>query len=610
MNWPFLQKLADARLTPFLNALIGSGAWAPTDFPLRNCPESGWMTVATGVFPDRHGILHALERLPGSVFVRSIASSSLKCPALWHQTDAVGMKTAVIGWPATLGLELEHGLVVACGAEMATGRMGQAWPLHPQAVSPQSHRETVRQLRLHPDEIRAEDVEFLLSSLSVPSRKQLFESVTRALAESSTLHAIGTYAVTDFGSDITLIRLPFLSAIAGMLSKIPYEEGVRTSLARCYQFMDLLCGRYQNLLGHDAQFALISNGGMNVATDPKTGRESLARGDGFLILNGPLYCRDVALGAVGASDLWPTLAEALGLATEYPLDGDTILDAFDCPPIKSRPAVKRQTIETIQPADIDQTPAGVSIDTELLTREGIPLQDFSAQIRFAQQIECETRLALAHMQCQREYRRSSYRSLQRASLSTLRDLSQRFPGFMPARVFLAEQLLWAGDIEECEALVQAFPLVQAGGLWADVAYGLIAFARKNWIDATDRFARLAESDQTPINARAWLGWIFEARANWPEALRCFKDATEFDSHDPRVWESLGEACRHLGRFADAAEAFGRSVSLNPRSADLMLSLSNALEKCGQTKRAASIRLRAMRLAPRLVATSMQKSIRE
>lgn len=597
MDWQFLQQLADTQLAPFLTTLIEHGTWAPVDFPLAACAESAWTTLATGVLPDRHGVLHAFERLAGSIFVQSPTAGTAKAPALWHWADAAGLKVALINWPATLGLSLDHGLVVAPGTETAIGRRGQAWPMHPNAVLPVSLRETVRGLRLHPDEIRREDVEFILAPLSASARKQIAAGTASALAECASLHAMGTHALSNLGSDVVVLRIPFLSAATQLLAQIPAAAGAGTCLARCYQFVDMICGRYMNLAGRNATYAVVSNGVDAVPRRSKPGRSNDGRG--FVIIEGPLVRRDATIGPVAATSIAPTLATLLDLPIDDALDGDPILDALVPSPADRPPSTHRSTVKVVQPGDIERTPESVPLDAALLQREGIPLPDFSAQMRFAQQVECETRFALAQVQL--------IRGQDKLARSVLRDLSSRFPDYLPARILLAEQLLLAGELAECETIARQLPLVRTSDLWADVAYGLIAFARKDWSDASARFERLAKSSESPIDGHAWLGWVFQEQADWQEALRCFRIASESSPRDARVWQGLGTCYASLGRFAEAAGALGRAVSLNPRSAALLLSLGAAWEKGGQPERAANLRARALQIDPTLVASAMVQS---
>jgi len=62
MEWGLLQRLADRKLMPMLSSLIDGGVCGRLDFPLPDCADSAWSTIASGMLPDRHGVLHALER--------------------------------------------------------------------------------------------------------------------------------------------------------------------------------------------------------------------------------------------------------------------------------------------------------------------------------------------------------------------------------------------------------------------------------------------------------------------------------------------------------------------------------------------------------------------
>ncbi len=255
-DWGLLQELADDGLTPFFSSLAEAGTWGALDFPLPGCADSGWISVATGMQPDRHGVLHSLAPIEGSLFARPPDAATLRTPAAWHAADDAGRHAAVIGWPATRGLRLRHGTVVTPGAEVAPGGPNQTWPLDPDAVWPPQARAMVHAMRLAPGDILDEDLLFLLAPLDNVTRRLLAGPVAAALAECATLHALGTAVIEERGADVLMLRLPLIAAMSAALAGVPDRQAARTCLARCYQFLDLVCGRYQNLAGRAACFAI------------------------------------------------------------------------------------------------------------------------------------------------------------------------------------------------------------------------------------------------------------------------------------------------------------------------------------------------------------------
>ncbi|WP_332853858.1 alkaline phosphatase family protein [Duganella sp. S19_KUP01_CR8] len=591
-DWRLLQELDQGELTPFLSSLIGVGTWAPLDFPLPACADSGWASIASGMQPDRHGILHPLTAIDGSLFVQAPDASALRTEAIWHAADAAGRHAAVIGWPATRGLRLQHGTVIAPGAGAAPANHEHAWPLDPQAVWPPEARELVHAARLAPGDIQAQDLHFLLAPLDTAARRRLAGTTATALAECATLHALGTAAIEERGADVLMLRLPFLAVMAAALAEVADRHAASTCLARCYQFLDLLCGRYQNLAGRDACFAILSNG---------------ARDAGFMLLCGPGIARDHTVAPVAACDIWPTVAAVLDLPAGAGLDGRVIEEALTITPVRMDAATVA-TVAPLTPSDISVTPDAPALsaaESAMFEREGLTLPDFAPQITFVRQIECETRLALASM--------TALRGNRSAALEQLRALQQRFDGDLNVRIALAEQLLLAGQFDECLAIARDFPLVRAGGAWADATEGMVALASGDWPQAMARLGALAHLQASspnaatpPVNAAMWLGRAHLVQGEWELAAASFRAAIAHDGRDYFAWSGLGMAGRMLGQWRHAASAYGRAVSLGPRSAEALLDLATACERCGDMEAAAQARARAMRIDPAAIARDAAK----
>lgn len=582
LDWTFLQPLLDSGQAPFLTMLIEAGAWAPLAFAPPQHAESRWTSVATGLLADRHGVLHPAERIGSTAFTRGVRAASVKAPTLWQLADAAGCPTTVIGWPATRGLMLEHGWRVADGVEKAIGSAMQAWPIPPDCVAPRELRHSVRALRRHPHDVAEGDLDLLTAPLSAPARDAVTEGIARALAECTTLHALATDALSHREPGVLAVRLDFVARITALLARVASDPGASLCLARSYQFIDLCVGRYLGLAGRDADYALLSTGA-DVQLDGQFGDTA-----GFAVIAGPGLQKDAVLGPIDATDVLPTMLSMLALPVPPHLDGVVIDEIFTAargpsPREPSALAASAARITAIAP-----TPEA-AFDPAPLQREGLAVPDFSDFIARARQVECETLYDLAQVAVHRDDLHSA--------IAALRDLDARFPGFIPGRVLLAEVLLQAGDAGACEAITHALPAVEAGGIWTDVAHGLIAFGRREWAAATAAFDRLAHAKGSPLNATHWLGLIALHQQQWQHAAEHFAVAADRAPRDRRVWEGLAEALSAQGRDAEAAPAWGRAASLNPRSAKALLGWAEACARTGQPGRAAAARERALKLDP-------------
>lgn len=95
---------------PFLRTLISNGTYAAGVtgvFPTITYPSH--TTLITGVWPAEHGIVGNLEFDPGQHFNGDWFwyAAQIRVPTLWQAAHAAGLKTASIGWPVTVGADID-----------------------------------------------------------------------------------------------------------------------------------------------------------------------------------------------------------------------------------------------------------------------------------------------------------------------------------------------------------------------------------------------------------------------------------------------------------------------------------------------------------------------
>jgi predicted AlkP superfamily phosphohydrolase/phosphomutase/Tfp pilus assembly protein PilF len=95
LDWELLAELKDDGLIPNLEALIKGGTTASVQTIQPTIEPMLWTTVATGLSPDRHGVIDFTDRERNNAPVDSI---SRRVPALWDIADAFGRPTQVVNW--------------------------------------------------------------------------------------------------------------------------------------------------------------------------------------------------------------------------------------------------------------------------------------------------------------------------------------------------------------------------------------------------------------------------------------------------------------------------------------------------------------------------------
>ena len=103
--------LAAGRL-PHLAALAADGVYAPLrSHPPITSPRI-WTSMATGMMPDRHGIL-GFGYLDEQGVRRLFVSTHRTVPALWNIVSAAGRRVAVVNWWNTYPVEKVDGVIVS-----------------------------------------------------------------------------------------------------------------------------------------------------------------------------------------------------------------------------------------------------------------------------------------------------------------------------------------------------------------------------------------------------------------------------------------------------------------------------------------------------------------
>ncbi len=95
---------------PFLRSFIANGTYADgvtPVWPTVTYPDH--TTLVTGVWPAEHGILNNVEFDPEQHYNGDWYwyAAQIHAPTLWQAAHAAGLKTSSIGWPVTVGADID-----------------------------------------------------------------------------------------------------------------------------------------------------------------------------------------------------------------------------------------------------------------------------------------------------------------------------------------------------------------------------------------------------------------------------------------------------------------------------------------------------------------------
>src|SRR5438876_1796508 len=122
-DWRVIEPLVAQGRLPTFARLIREGTTGVLRSMEPSASPSLWTTIATGVGPDRHGILGfvvgagegeaAPASGPGGPPIRPVTSRMRRAPAFWNILPQYGLKVGVVGWLVTWPAEPIDGYIVS-----------------------------------------------------------------------------------------------------------------------------------------------------------------------------------------------------------------------------------------------------------------------------------------------------------------------------------------------------------------------------------------------------------------------------------------------------------------------------------------------------------------
>ena len=395
LEWRLVLEMAGAARLPALQSLISDGAFARlrTLAPALSPPI--WTSIATGVVPQRHGVLGFVK--PGLRDARSrpvpYSNRDRRVKAIWNVASDAGVSACVIGYWATFPVEELAGVMVAqTGAPPAaagerTRKGGLRAELDGQVHPPELAARVLDLARASGAQVALREKELYGASPQWPAAMQrLIEHSRWSLAADTAYQDIALELAGGGDRCALLIVYLGLPDVLGhrfwrwtfpgdFAAPPPAAEVARFGdvLRRAYQQIDGFVGEIRRRAGANATVIVASDHGMGPwhprskvdvtrSEGPllRTGGHSAAR-DAFFAAAGPSVARQAArLPARAASiaeagsilDMTPTLLAMLGLARGADMDGVVMTSLLDPAFVREHPL---QEVPSHTPADWQAT---------------------------------------------------------------------------------------------------------------------------------------------------------------------------------------------------------------------------------------------------------------
>ncbi len=355
-----------------------------------------WTTVATGVLPERHGILHFVAQSADGT-MQPITANQRKVAALWNIFTARGIPVGVIGWLATWPAEPVKGYLVSSytpfifdwGAgkplkgTIVEGVPNQVWPpeLEPDLASlkvpPSSIPAEALAARFHTAAVPGEPSQDAVESLDGMrwswAADETYRRVWRRLRADPPKGERPRLELLYYGSvDVMSHRFwKYMEPASYVLGAVDSAE-VRAygeSVERAYASLDEALGEVLGEEKDPVRIVVLSDHGFRENLDPKrTTSSGWHRTEGMFVAAGPGFRAGAALDEGSVVDVAPTVLYASGLPVADDMDGRAALDLFDD---EFRAAHRVATIPSYEP-EVERTredaPLVSPVDEEILMR--------------------------------------------------------------------------------------------------------------------------------------------------------------------------------------------------------------------------------------------------
>jgi tetratricopeptide (TPR) repeat protein len=113
MDWDLVLPWVRQGSMPNMDRLMRNGTWGTMNTLVPTLSPLIWTTIATGVGPDRHGVLDFVEKDPASGETVPVTGRSRKVPAIWNMASGLGRTTDVVAWWATWPAERINGTMIS-----------------------------------------------------------------------------------------------------------------------------------------------------------------------------------------------------------------------------------------------------------------------------------------------------------------------------------------------------------------------------------------------------------------------------------------------------------------------------------------------------------------
>ncbi len=371
-DWELLTELMIDDRLPNIKAIVRGGASFSLQTIQPTVSPMLWTTLATGVAPDRHGVVDFVDQARNGA---PVDSRSRNVPAVWDIASAFGRTNGVVNfwsaWPPTNSdsfiFDTPSRLNPAAASPESLSRLAET------SVVPLPTVGYAQVSRFF--NITAAEYEQSANSTDAATPTGTFRAL---LAKTWSDHRAGINYYSKYQPMFFAINFEGTDTVNHLFGPYhpPFREGIPSeeyrkywpTVANYYSEVDRLIGEWMTVRGTDATVMLVSTHGMQWGkTRPRTppmGASALTshRNPGVLVLFGNGVSPNQGRRAASIYDITPTTLAILGLPKSKEMPGNVIPAFMNLQPITNVPVTSYSEL-------LPESPVGNSavVNTQLYT---------------------------------------------------------------------------------------------------------------------------------------------------------------------------------------------------------------------------------------------------
>ena len=328
-DWELISELSNDGRIPNIRALAQGGTTASLQTIQPTVSPMVWATAATGLPPDRHGVIDFMEEQK-----RPVDAATRRAPGLWDIAEAFGRQAVVVNWwtawpprmdgPVTFDAPVTSMPSAIDPAELRPRIAGQI--VDPQTIG---YGQVGRFLN-----ITAKEFDTAVAQGGPGDPVNVFRDV---LAKTWTDHRVGISLYQQREPLVLMMSYDGTDAVNHLFGPYhpPYREGISQTqfrkywptVANYYSEIDRLIGEWMQVLTDDTTVILMSAHGFRWGKNrPRTlpvGRSALSdhRNPGVFIAYGNHVAPNRGNHTMSIYDVVPTVLSLLGLPKSVEMPG-------------------------------------------------------------------------------------------------------------------------------------------------------------------------------------------------------------------------------------------------------------------------------------------------